>query len=62
MREIGSVKGILQAMFKLAYMTMLKGDLEEARTLAEHLRDLADETNNLDGKGWRRGCWRFWSV
>lgn len=49
MREIGSVKGILQAMFRLTHVTMLKGDLEEARTLAERLRDLADETNNLDG-------------
>src|SRR5262249_13899274 len=50
MREIGSVKGILQAMFMLAQMTTLKGDLEEARALAEYMRDLADETNNLDGK------------
>jgi predicted ATPase/DNA-binding CsgD family transcriptional regulator len=50
MREIGSVKGILQAGFKLVYTTNLKGDLEEARALTEHLRDLAEETNNLDGK------------
>jgi len=50
MREIGSVKGILQSMFMLAQMTTLKGDLEEARALAENMRDLADETNNLDGK------------
>ena len=50
MREIGSVKGILQAMFKLALTTLLKGDVEEARLFAEQMRDLAEETNNLDGK------------
>ncbi len=55
MREIGSVKGILQAGFTLARVTMLKGDLEEARALAESLRDLADETNNLDGKSMAAG-------
>ena len=59
MREIGSVKGVLQAMFKLAQMTALKGDLEEARALAEHLRDLADETNNLDGKMLSAGLLAF---
>ncbi|HLZ59037.1 MAG TPA: LuxR C-terminal-related transcriptional regulator [Ktedonosporobacter sp.] len=50
MREIGSVKGELQAMFKLALTTMLKGHLQEARTLTEHMRDLAEESNNLYGK------------
>ncbi|HLW02545.1 MAG TPA: LuxR C-terminal-related transcriptional regulator [Ktedonobacterales bacterium] len=50
MREIGSVKGILHAGFKLAHAIMLKGDLEEVRALVEQLRDLAEETNNLDGK------------
>jgi ATP/maltotriose-dependent transcriptional regulator MalT len=50
MREIGSVKGILQGMFKLAEIAMQNGNLEEARTLVEEMRDLADETNNLDGK------------
>jgi predicted ATPase/DNA-binding CsgD family transcriptional regulator len=50
MREIGSVKGILQTGFKLVFTTIVRGDLEEARTLTEHLRDLAEETNNLDGK------------
>jgi predicted ATPase/DNA-binding CsgD family transcriptional regulator len=59
MREIGSVKGILQAMFKLAQTTILKGDLEEARALAEHMRDLADETNNLDGKMLSAGVLAF---
>lgn len=49
MREIGSVKGIIQAMLKLAQTTMLKGNLEEARALAEYMRDLADQTNNPDG-------------
>jgi len=49
MREIGSVKGILEAMFYLAQATLLKGELEEALALAEHMRDLANETNNLDG-------------
>jgi predicted ATPase/DNA-binding CsgD family transcriptional regulator len=59
MREIGSIKGILQALFKLAQMTMLKGALDEARILAEQLRDLADETNNLDGKMLTAGLLSF---
>lgn len=50
MREIGSVKGVLQAMFKIVQVAMLKGDLQEARELAEQMRDLAERTNNLDGK------------
>jgi predicted ATPase/DNA-binding CsgD family transcriptional regulator/tetratricopeptide (TPR) repeat protein len=50
MREIGSVKGILQAGFKLAHAIIFKGDLEEVRALVEQLRDLAEATNNLDGK------------
>lgn len=29
---------------------MLKGDLDEARTLAEQMRDMSNESNNLDGK------------
>jgi len=62
MREIGSVKGVLQAMFQLAQTIMLKGDLEEARTLAEHMRDLADETNNLDGKMLSAGVLAFLSC
>lgn len=49
MRDIGSVKGILQALFKQAQITFLKGDLEEACALAEHMRNLADETHNHDG-------------
>jgi ATP/maltotriose-dependent transcriptional regulator MalT len=36
-------------MFYLAQATLLKGELEEALALAEHMRDLANETNNLDG-------------
>lgn len=59
MRDIGSVKGILQAGFKLAYMTMLKGDLAEVRELAEPLRDLAEETNNLDGTRLAAGVGAF---
>ncbi len=50
MREIGSVKGILHALFELAEMALLKGKLEEARALAEEMRDLADKTNSLDSK------------
>jgi predicted ATPase/DNA-binding CsgD family transcriptional regulator len=49
MREIRSVKGILEALFKLAQATLLKGELEEALALTEHMRKLADETNNLNG-------------
>lgn len=59
MREIGSVKGILQAGFKVVYTTILKGDLEEARALTEHLRDLAEQTNNLDGKTLSAGVLAF---
>jgi predicted ATPase/DNA-binding CsgD family transcriptional regulator len=49
MREIGSVKGILDALFHLAHATLLKGELEEAQALTEHMRYLANETNNLRG-------------
>jgi ATP/maltotriose-dependent transcriptional regulator MalT len=59
MREISSIKGMLQTMFKLAQMTMLKGDLEEALTLAEQMRDLADETSNLDSKMLSAGLLAF---
>ena len=50
MREIGSVKGALKAMSKLAVTTIFKGDLDEARVLVEEMSVLSDETNNLDGK------------
>jgi predicted ATPase/DNA-binding CsgD family transcriptional regulator len=50
MREIGSLKGILQAMFKLSITSMLKGDLDDVRSLAMQIRHIAEETNNLDGK------------
>ena len=59
MREIGSVKGILQAGFKLAHATLFKGDLEDVRALVEELRDLAEETNNLDGKTVAAGLLAF---
>jgi predicted ATPase/DNA-binding CsgD family transcriptional regulator len=59
MRDIGSLKGVLQAMFQLAQLTMLKGDLETARSLAEQLRDLAEEANNLDGKMMSAGLLSF---
>ncbi|EFH84017.1 LuxR C-terminal-related transcriptional regulator [Ktedonobacter racemifer] len=52
MREIDSVKGILQAMFQVTQAALLKGELEEAQTLAEQVRDLADKTNNLNGLVW----------
>ena len=59
MREIGSLKGILQSMFILAQTITLRGDLEEAHTLAEHMRDLADKGNNLDGKMLSMGLLAF---
>lgn len=49
MRDIKNVKGILQALFKLAQATLLKGDLEEAQALLEQMRQLATNTHNLDG-------------
>jgi hypothetical protein len=39
----------VQALFKLAQATFFKGDLEEALALAEHMRELAHDTNYLDG-------------
>jgi DNA-binding CsgD family transcriptional regulator len=62
MREIGSLKGVLQAMFKLAQMAMVKGDLEEARTLVEQIRHQADETNSLDGNMLSLGLLAFLSC
>jgi ATP/maltotriose-dependent transcriptional regulator MalT len=59
MREIRSTKGVLQAMYKLALTTTMKGDLEEARALVEQMRDLADKTNNLDGKMLSMGILAF---
>lgn len=49
MREIGSAKGTLQALYNLAQATLLKGELEEALALAGHMHDLAVEIDNLDG-------------
>ncbi len=49
MREIRSVKGILDALFKLAQAILLKGELEETLALIEHMRRLANETSNLNG-------------
>ncbi len=59
MREIGSLKGILQAMFKLGLILAAKGDLDEMRVLVEEMRDLADETNSLDGKMLSAGLLSF---
>lgn len=59
MREIGSIKGIIQAMFQVAQTTLLRGELDEARLLAEAIRELADETNNLDGKMLSAGLLSF---
>ncbi len=59
MREIGSIKGMLQAMAQVAQLALLKGCLEEARTLAEQMRDLANETSNLDGKMLSAGVLAF---
>ncbi len=59
MREIGSLKGILQAMFKLGLILAFKGELDEMRVLVEEMRDLADETNSLDGKMLSAGLLSF---
>jgi len=59
MREIGSLKGILQAMFKLGLILALKGTFGEMRVLIEEMRDLADETNSLDGKMLSAGLLSF---
>ncbi|HEV8194455.1 MAG TPA: LuxR C-terminal-related transcriptional regulator, partial [Ktedonobacterales bacterium] len=59
MREIGSVKGVLQTGFRLSHMTMLKGELEETRALIEELHDLADKTNNLESKRLSAGVLAF---
>ncbi|GCE14500.1 LuxR C-terminal-related transcriptional regulator [Tengunoibacter tsumagoiensis] len=49
MYKIGSIKGILVALFNLSMATLLKGELQKALTLAERMHNLANETNNLDG-------------
>jgi predicted ATPase/DNA-binding CsgD family transcriptional regulator len=59
MREIGSLKGVLQASSKLVMTTALRGELEEARTLTQELAHLADEVNNLDGKMQAAGLMAF---
>lgn len=59
MRETGSVKGILQAMYKLAELATLRGGLQEARPLVEEMFALADETNNLDGRMLSTGLLAF---
>jgi DNA-binding CsgD family transcriptional regulator/tetratricopeptide (TPR) repeat protein len=50
MREIGSVKGVIETLSRLIENAMLRGDLEEARSLAEEMREKADEANILDSK------------
>jgi predicted ATPase/DNA-binding CsgD family transcriptional regulator len=50
MREMGNAKGMLHALFELTEMVLFKGELEEARALAEEMRDLADKTNDLNSK------------
>jgi predicted ATPase/DNA-binding CsgD family transcriptional regulator len=50
MREIGSLKGMLQAMFKLAITCFLRGDLQQTEQLAQEMQSLAEESNNIDGK------------
>jgi ATP/maltotriose-dependent transcriptional regulator MalT len=59
MREIKSVKGILQSLSMLAQLLMLKGELEEARALVEQMRHLAEETSSLDGKMLSAGLLAF---
>ncbi len=59
MREIGSLKGVLQSMSRLAQMTMLRGDLVEARRLADELRDRSDKSDNLDGRVLASGLQSF---
>ncbi|HVU12342.1 MAG TPA: LuxR C-terminal-related transcriptional regulator [Phototrophicaceae bacterium] len=59
MREIGSLKGVLQSMFQLARVIMLKGEFEEALALAEQMRDLAEQSHNLDGKRLSAGLRAF---
>ncbi|HML21353.1 MAG TPA: LuxR C-terminal-related transcriptional regulator [Aggregatilinea sp.] len=59
MREIGSLKGILQALFKMAALEMLKGNLDEARALAEEMYELAHETSSLDAKMLSTGILAF---
>lgn len=50
MRELGSVKGIMQAMAILLTPLVLKGSLEETRQLAQEMYCLADEHERRDGK------------
>jgi LuxR family maltose regulon positive regulatory protein len=59
MREIGSLKGIVQCLYLLVQFTIMKGELEAALALVEEIRDLADETNSLDGKMLSAGSLSF---
>lgn len=59
MREIGSLKGVLHALFLVAEINLLRGDLEEARTLTEEMRVIAEETDNLDGRMLAAGLLSF---
>jgi predicted ATPase/DNA-binding CsgD family transcriptional regulator len=63
MGEIRSIKGILQSASKLALTVMLRGEFAEALALIERMRDLAEETNNLNGKMVSAGLLSFlWCV
>jgi len=59
MREIGSLKGMLQAIGGLVHMLTMSGELDEARALTEEMRELAEDSNNLDGKMMSAGSLAF---
>jgi predicted ATPase/DNA-binding CsgD family transcriptional regulator len=50
MREIGSVKGVIETLSRLIENATLRGELDEARVLAEEMREMADAANILDSK------------
>lgn len=50
MREIGSMKGILQSLYKIGKYAMLRGDLAESRAITDEMYVLAEDSNSLDGR------------
>lgn len=59
MREISSVKGVLETLSRLIENAMLRGNLEEARMLADEMREKADEANILDSRRLSAGLLSF---
>lgn len=58
MRELGSVKGLLQTLYILAIPLFLKGNFDEVKQIADEIYDLAEKTENHYNK---RVATDFWA-